>query len=221
MDGQRSVAVTGIITDNNTQRVQRQVRLQVDKVGLPAGVQLSTGGVFASANDAFARMGIAMLLSILLVYAVMVVSQRSFVTPFVIILSLPLATIGALGGLLVTQRTLGLPALIGLLMLIGLVVTNAIVLVAFVEQQRAQGVGMMEALVRGGRTRMRPSLMTALTTIFVLMPLALGVGGQGEGLIGSELATVVIGGLMTSTLLTLVVVPVVYSRLRRRGPKAP
>ena len=219
VDGVRSVTISGTITDNNTQGIQRQVQLKVRQVGLPAGVELSTGGVFANFNQAFAQMGIAMLLSIVLVYGVMVVSQRSFVTPFVIIISLPLATIGALGGLLVTQRTLGLPALLGLLMLIGLVVTNAIVLIAFVEQLRAQGMEMVEALVHGGRTRLRPILMTALTTIFVLLPLALGFGGQGGGLIGSELATVVIGGLLTSTLLTLVVVPVVYSLLRRKAPR--
>ena len=187
-------------------------------MGTPAGVELVTGGVFADINQAFSQMAIAMLMGVGLVYLVMVVSQRSLVTPFVIIFSLPLATVGALGGLLVTQRTLGLPALIGLLMLIGLVVTNAIVLIAFVEQLRARGFSLTEALVQGGRTRLRPILMTALTTIFVLMPLALGLGGGGGGLIGAELATVVIGGLITATLLTLVVVPTIYSIMRKKPP---
>jgi len=160
-----------------------------------------------------------MLAGMALVYAVMVLTQRSFVTPFVIMLSLPLAAIGAVGALFVTQRALGLPALMGILMLVGLVVTNAIVLMAFVEQLRARGMPLREALLQGGLTRLRPILMTALTTIFVLVPLALGLGSESAGIIGAELATVVIGGLFTSTFLTLVVVPVVYSYLRRRGPK--
>ncbi len=219
VDVQRAVTVSGTITERNTGAVQRQVQQVVDQVGLPSGVELVTGGVFASLNQAFSQMAVAMLMGVVLVYLVMMVSQRSIVTPFVIIFSLPLAAVGALGGLLVTQRTLGLPALIGLLMLIGLVVTNAIVLIAFVEQLRARGLSMMDALVQGGRTRLRPILMTALSTIFVLLPLALGLGGQGAGLIGSKLATVVIGGLMTATLLTLVVIPVVYSMLRKKPPK--
>ncbi|MDO8750160.1 MAG: efflux RND transporter permease subunit [Dehalococcoidia bacterium] len=220
VDGQRAVTVSGTITARNTGAIQRQVQQTVDQVGMPAGVELVTGGVFADINQAFSQMAIAMLMGVALVYLVMMVSQRSLVTPFVIIFSLPLASVGALGGLLVTQRTLGLPALIGMLMLIGLVVTNAIVLLAFVEQLRARGLSLMEALVQGGRTRLRPILMTALTTIFVLLPLALGLGGQSGGLIGAELATVVIGGLMTATLLTLVVIPTIYSILRKKPPKA-
>ena len=143
----------------------------------------------------------------------MVVSMRSFKTPFVIILSLPLASIGALGALFITQRTLGLPGLIGMLMLIGLVVTNAIVLVSFVEQLRAKGLSVYEALIQGGRSRVRPILMTAFTTSFALLPLAVVV--TDGGIISAELATVAIGGLMTSTFLTLVVIPVVYSLILR------
>ncbi len=217
--GNRAVTISGTITARNTQAMQVQVRQAAARVGLPPGVELATGGVFADINRSFQQMGIAMLMGVVLVYAVMVVAQRSFVTPFVIVLSLPLAAIGALGALFITQRALGLPALIGLLMLVGLVVTNAIVLIAFVEQLRARGLSLRDALLEGGRTRLRPILMTALTTIFVLLPLALGLGGQSAGLIGAELASVVIGGLLTSTLLTLVVIPVVYSYLRRRDPK--
>lgn len=150
-----------------------------------------------------------------LVYTIMVVTQRSFV----IVLSLPLALIGAFGALFITQNALGLPALMGLLMLIGLVVTNAIVLIAFVEQLRARGLNMHDALVKAGRTRLRPILMTAFTTTFVLLPMALSLGSEGGGIIGAELATVVIGGILASTFLTLVVLPVVYSFLRKKGPK--
>ncbi len=219
VNGHRAVTISGTITDRNTRRAQQTVDQTVERVGLPPGVEVSTEGVFASIDEAFTQMAQAMLLGVALVYLVMVVTQRSLVTPFVIVFSLPLASIGAMGGLFITQRTLGLPALIGMLMLIGLVVTNAIVLIAFVEDLRKEGVPLAEALVRGGRTRLRPILMTALTTIFVLMPLAIGLGGKGSGIVGAELATVVIGGLATATFLTLVVIPVVYSYLRKKGPK--
>ena len=192
---------------------------EVERLGLPDGVQLETGGVFADIEELFSQMIRAMVIGIVLVYAVMMVSQRSLVTPFVIILTLPLASIGALGALFITQRTLGLSSLLGLLMLIGLVVTNAIVLIAFVEQLRKRGLSVYDALMEGGRTRLRPILMTAFTTSFALLPLAIFIS-ESAGVVGAELATVVIGGLMTSTMLTLVVTPVIYSLLRReRKPK--
>jgi multidrug efflux pump subunit AcrB len=212
-NGMRSLTISGSITGSNTQRINRMVTNKIEEIGLPAGVQLETGGLFADISEAFAQMARAMLFGIILIYLVMVVSMRSLKTPFVIILSLPLASIGALGALFITQRTLGLPALIGMLMLIGLVVTNAIVLVSFVEQLRTKGLSVYEALIQGGRSRLRPILMTAFTTSSALLPLAVIV--TDGGIISAELATVAIGGLMTSTFLTLVVIPVIYSLLRR------
>ena len=215
----QAVTVTGTITAQNTQGVSRAVDAEVELLGLPDGVELETGGVFADIEELFSQMIRAMVIGIVLVYAVMMVSQRSLVTPFVIILSLPLASIGALGALFITQRSLGLSSLLGLLMLIGLVVTNAIVLIAFVEQLRKRGLSVYDALMEGGRTRLRPILMTAFTTSFALLPLAVFIS-ESAGVVGAELATVVIGGLMTSTMLTLVVIPVIYSLLRReRKPK--
>ncbi|MCH7481646.1 MAG: efflux RND transporter permease subunit [Chloroflexi bacterium] len=219
INGRQAVTVTGTITAQNTQGVSRAVDAEVERLGLPDGVQLETGGVFADIEELFSQMIRAMVIGIVLVYAVMMVSQRSLVTPFVIILTLPLASIGALGALFITQRTLGLSSLLGLLMLIGLVVTNAIVLIAFVEQLRKRGLSVYDALMEGGRTRLRPILMTAFTTSFALLPLAIFIS-ESAGVVGAELATVVIGGLMTSTMLTLVVTPVIYSLLRReRKPK--
>jgi multidrug efflux pump subunit AcrB len=152
-----------------------------------------------------------MLAAVALVYIVLVISFGSLLEPFAILFSLPMALIGALLALVITQRALGLPAMIGILMLIGIVVTNAIVLIDLVNQLRKQGYERNEALIIGGRTRLRPILMTAVATILALMPLALGLS---EGaIIAAELGTVVIGGLFSSTLLTLVVVPVVYSLL--------
>ena len=139
----------------------------------------------------------------------MVLTFNSLVTPFIILFTLPLATIGALPALYFTGKPLGVSALIGMLMLIGIVVTNAIVLLDLVERLRAQGMGTTEALIEGGRTRIRPILMTAIATILALIPLAAGFN-QGS-IIAAELGTVVIGGLFTSTFLTLLVIPVVYS----------
>ena len=153
----------------------------------------------------FASMGVA----VLLVYVMMVLTFNSLVTPFIILFTLPLATIGAFPALYLTGRPIGVSALIGFLMLIGIVVTNAIVLLDLVERLRSEGYSTQDALVEGGRTRVRPILMTAIATILALVPLAAGFN-QGS-IIAAELGTVVIGGLFSSTFLTLLVIPVVYS----------
>ena len=213
-NGNESVRITGSITSEDTQQVNTMVNQEIDRLGLPQGVTLGTGGVAGDIQEAFIKMGIAMLASVVLVYLAMLITLRSFISPLIIVFSLPLASIGALAALFITQRTLGLPALIGMLMLIGLVVTNAIVLIAFVEQLRERGYKLYDALIEGGKLRVRPILMTALTTIFALIPLAV-VTDQQATIIGAELATVVIGGLATSTFLTLVVIPVIYSVFRK------
>ena len=160
-------------------------------------------------GESFSGMFIAIIVAVVLAYAVIVVTFRSFLTPLIIMVSLPLASIGALLGLLIGGQPLGVSALMGVLMLVGIVLTNAIVLIALVEQLRKGGVGTYDALVEGGRTRLRPILMAALTTMMAMLPLALGLG---EGTImAAELAVVVIGGLFSSTLLTLLVIPVIYS----------
>ena len=158
-----------------------------------------------------------MALGIVLVYLVMVASLGSLRNPFVIVMSLPLAVVGALLALVITGRTLSLSSLMGFLLLIGVVVTNAIVLITFVQQLREQGLGVYEALVEGGRVRLRPILMTAFTTTFALLPLAVSTSGEG-GIIGADMATVVIGGLFSSTVLTLIFVPVLYSILHESLP---
>ena len=127
--------------------------------------------------------------------------------------SLPLASIGALVGQAISGRPLGMSALMGVLMLVGIVLTNAVVLIAVVNQMRQQGASAYDALVEGGRTRLRPILMTALTTMIAMVPLAVGLG-QGV-LMAAELATVVIGGLFSSTLLTLLVIPTIYAMANR------
>ncbi len=216
-----AATVTADITTEDTGTVSRTATDKVNALALPTGVTVSLAGAGQQQQEAFTGLGVAMLAAIALVYIVMVITFGSLLEPLAILFSLPLALIGALGALVITQRALGLPALIGMLMLIGIVVTNAIVLIDLVNQLRKEGVNRNDALIQAGRTRLRPILMTAVATILALMPLALGFS-EGS-IIAAELGTVVIGGLLTSTLLTLVVVPVVYSllegakeRLRRR-----
>lgn len=199
------------LTTDNTGGVTREVTSRLKDLQLPAGVTTSITGVSQQQTEAFVGLFVAMGVAIAMVYLVMVIAFGSLLEPFVILFSLPLATIGAFTALFLTHRALGLSSMIGLLMLIGIVVTNAIVLIDKVNQLRRDGKGRHEALIEAGRNRVRPILMTAVATILALFPLALGLS-EGS-IIAAELATVVIGGLFTSTVLTLLVVPVVYSLL--------
>ena len=217
-DGLRSATITGDIVAEDTQAVGRLVDEKVATAPLPPGVSVSSGGIFGDIEEGFQAIFLSMGIGIVLVYLVMVASLGSLRNPFIIVTTLPFALIGAFAALVITGRTLGLPAMMGILLLIGIVVTNAIVLIAFVEQLREKGMGVYDALINGGRVRLRPILMTALTTSFALLPLAVASSGEG-GIISAELATVVIGGLMSSTALTLVVVPVVYSIFNESIPQ--
>ena len=230
-DGTRSASITGSITSDDAQAVGQEIQQIIDGLSLPPGVGVTNGGIFAQITEGFQSIFLAMIVGIVGVYLVMVASLGSLRNPFVIITSLPLAIIGALAALAITGRSLGLPAMMGILMLIGIVVTNAIVLISFVEQLRERGLSVYDALVQGGRVRLRPILMTAITTSIALLPLAAFVEDEG-GILSAGLATVVIGGLMSSTVLTLVVVPVVYTlanesipnlfrRIFRRGAAIP
>ncbi|KRT64372.1 MAG: hydrophobic/amphiphilic exporter-1, HAE1 family [Chloroflexi bacterium CSP1-4] len=209
VDQRPSATVSGDVLAKDTGGTSVAVQKAIDALGLPSSVTVELTGITQQQTEGFSSLLFAMLISIGVVYIVMVVVFGSLLDPFIILFSLPLATIGAFAGLLLTGRAMGISALIGMLMLIGILVTNAIVFVDLVEQLRRKGYSIEHALVHAGRTRVRPILMTALATILALIPLALGLN-QGS-IIAAELGTVVIGGLFTSTLLTLVVVPVVYS----------
>ena len=207
-----SATVTAEITSDDTGGVSAAVNAELERLEssgeLPTGVTVAIGGVTEQQAEAFSGLFTAMAVAVVLVYLVLVLAFGSLITPFIILFSLPLATIGAFPALLITGRPIGISALIGFLMLIGIVVTNAIVLLDLVERLRGQGVPLKEALIRGGHTRVRPILMTAIATILALVPLA---AGFNEGsIIAAELGTVVIGGLLSSTFLTLIVVPAAY-----------
>jgi HAE1 family hydrophobic/amphiphilic exporter-1 len=212
VDQSPAATISADTTSKDTGGVSTEIQTAIDKLkaaGKLPGVTVTLSGVTEQMNSAFGGLFLSMAVAVLLVYLVMVLVFDSLIDPLVIMFSLPLATIGAFPALFLTQRPIGISALIGFLMLIGIVVTNAIVLLDLVEQHRRRGMPMYEALMQGGRTRVRPILMTAIATMLALTPLALGLS-EGE-IIASELATVVIGGLFTSTFLTLIVVPVVYS----------
>ncbi|MFJ8445237.1 efflux RND transporter permease subunit [[Kitasatospora] papulosa] len=222
IDGQRAATITAKPTGDNTGAVSTSLRTKIDALDLPDGATATIGGVSEDQNDAFMKLGLAMLAAIAIVFMLLVATFRSLIQPLILLVSIPFAATGAIGLLVVTGTPMGVPAMIGMLMLIGIVVTNAIVLIDLINQYRAQGMGVVEAVVEGGRHRLRPILMTALATIFALVPMALGVTGEG-GFISQPLAVVVIGGLITSTLLTLLLVPTLYAvvelRKERRAKK--
>jgi HAE1 family hydrophobic/amphiphilic exporter-1 len=180
-----------------------------EAIELPVGVEASIGGAAADQAESFEQLGLALLAAVAIVYIVMVATFGSLIQPLLLLVSIPFAATGAVGLLLLTDTALGVPALIGMLMLIGIVVTNAIVLIDLVNQYRRQGKSVEESLISGARQRLRPILMTALATIFALTPMAFGLTGD-SGFISQPLAIVVIGGLISSTLLTLILVPTLY-----------
>ena len=214
-DGDRQVALTVTPKKGQLDRANAAVQNAIDTVELPSGVTFELGGVSAEQDEAFTQLFAAMIAAILLVMLVMVATFRSFRGPFVLLVSIPFAATGALLGLLLTNTALGLPAMIGLLMLIGIVVTNAIVLMDLINRLREAGAPLEEAVEHGTRLRLRPILMTAAATIFALVPMSLGLTGGGV-FISKPLAIVVIGGLISSTLLTLVLVPILYTLVERR-----
>ncbi|MEY4993248.1 MAG: hypothetical protein RIS82_370 [Actinomycetota bacterium] len=207
--GDRTATVSLTPTGDNLGAISADVTERLDGVDLPAGATASIGGVSASQADSFNQLGLALLAAIAIVFVVMVATFSSIIQPLILLISIPFAATGALGMLLITDTALGVPALIGMLLLVGIVVTNAIVLIDLINQYRKEGRPTQEAIMDGARQRLRPILMTALATIFALTPMALGITGGG-GFISQPLAVVVIGGLFSSTVLTLVIVPVLY-----------
>ncbi|RNF39477.1 efflux RND transporter permease subunit [Planococcus salinus] len=216
-NGQMYASLSADILGNNAAEITADIDEQVAELDLPAGVSIDHGGVTEQINESFTQLGLAMLAAIAIVYFVLVVTFGGALAPFSILFSLPFTVIGVLVALWIAREPLSVSALIGVLMLIGIVVTNAIVLIDRVIHMEKEGLSTREALLEGGVTRLRPILMTALATIGALIPLA--IGAEGGGLISKGLGITVIGGLTSSTLLTLVIVPIVYevvSKFRKK-----
>lgn len=178
---------------------------------MPPGYRLSAGGDSEIMGDTFTSMFLALITAVLFIFFILASQFESYIDPFSIMLSIPLAIVGAIFGLLVVGSDLSIMSMIGIIMLMGLVTKNAILLIDFTKRQRALGVERNEALQKAATTRLRPIMMTSLAMIFGMMPLALALGPGAEG--RAPMAHAIIGGLITSTLLTLVVVPVIYTIL--------
>ena len=184
---------------------------KVNKIDKPNHVSISVGGATDDINTAMGQLAVAMLAAIIIVYLILVITFKGGLAPFTILFSLPYTVIGVVLALLITGETISVPSLIGVLMLIGIVVTNAIVLIDRVINNEHAGMSMKEALIEAGGIRIRPILMTAIATIGALLPLLFGQ--DSSILISKGMAATVIGGLISSTLLTLIVVPVIYEIL--------
>lgn len=221
-NGDLYTAITADITGKDVAGISNDVDKAISELDLPSGVHVDFGGVTEQLNESFSQLGIAMLAAIAIVYFVLVVTFGGGLAPFAILFSLPFTIIGSLVALWIFNEPLSVSAMIGGLMLIGIVVTNAIVLVDRVINNEKTGLTTRESILEAGGTRLRPILMTALATMGALSPLLFGMEDSG-GMISKGLAITVIGGLASSTLLTLVIVPIVYeaiAKIQNRKAKA-
>jgi HAE1 family hydrophobic/amphiphilic exporter-1 len=208
-DQERIVKVESGISGKSLGEVVNTLQGEIEKIPLPPGVAIEFGGSYEQQQEAFSDLLLLLLLSIVLVYIVMSAQFESFRDPFIIMFSIPFAFSGVLIGLVVFGETLNVISFIGLVMLVGIVVNNAIVLVDYINILRERDYSLINAILAGGRSRLRPVLMTALTTMFGLLPLALSTGEGAET--WRPLGASVFGGLTFATLITLVIVPVMYS----------
>ncbi len=203
-----SITVNGDVQGRSSGTVGEEIKQGIEKLDLPQGVTWEFGGDVEAQQDAFGSLLAALGIGILLVYLIMVALYENAIYPFVVLFALPLATIGAFLALALTMNELTIFSMIGLIMLMGLVAKNGILLVDFTNQRKAEGAGLVEALVDAGRERFRPILMTTIAMIVGMMPIALATGSGAE--VKSGMAWVIIGGLTSSLVLTLLVVPCVY-----------
>jgi hydrophobic/amphiphilic exporter-1 (mainly G- bacteria), HAE1 family len=208
---QREVEVQGNVSGRSVGDVLRDVQAQTSKMQLPVGYTLSISGQGTQLNTAFGALTQALALSIVLMYMLMVALYESLIYPFAVIICLPVALVGAFFGLMAAGDTINIFSMIGMIMLVGLVAKNAILLVDYTNTLRSRGMSRRDALLEAGPTRLRPILMTTMTLVFAMIPLALKLGSGAES--RSPMAVVVLGGMITSTLLTLVLVPCAYTYL--------
>ena len=199
------------MTDKDVGGKSQQVMAKVKDLEKPSHIKINVGGATDDIDKAISQLAMAMIAAIIIVYLILVITFRGGLAPFTILFSLPFTVIGVVLALIITGETISVPSLIGMLMLIGIVVTNAIVLIDRVINNEKQGMPMKQALIEAGGTRIRPILMTAIATIGALVPLLFG--HDSSILISKGMAATVIGGLISSTLLTLFVVPVIYEIL--------
>ncbi|MCW5983371.1 MAG: efflux RND transporter permease subunit [Bryobacteraceae bacterium] len=219
IDQQRVIAVSGTIADRDLGSVVSDLDGSLREMSIPSGYELSYGGEYQEQQKAFRELTMAAILAIVLVYMVMASQFESLRDPFIVLFSIPLAAIGVTGLMLATGTTFNIQAFLGVIILVGIVVNNAIVLIDYTNQlRREHGFAVREALLQAGRNRLRPVLMTSITTILGLVPMSLGLGEGGE--IQAPMARVIIGGLAASAVITLIVIPVAYFMLEQRSERA-
>jgi HAE1 family hydrophobic/amphiphilic exporter-1 len=216
-DQERLVTLAINISGRDLSGVTADVKQKIREVARPNDFRIEIGGLAEEQQKSFAYLGLAMIVAVLLTYMVMASQFESLLDPFIIIFTIPLSFIGVAFALLLTGTSLSVMALIGIIMLVGIVVNNGIVLVDYINQLRERGLSLTEAILKGGAVRMRPVLMTALTTILAMLPLALGLGESGES--WAPMARSVMGGLTVATALTLIVVPVIYASVEIKSAK--
>ncbi|MDH3254279.1 MAG: efflux RND transporter permease subunit, partial [Acidobacteriota bacterium] len=213
-DGDRVAVITANLAGRDLASVSDDIAATLEAMSLPSGFNWRIGGQGQEMETSFTSMRLAIFLAIFMVYLVMASQFESLLHPLVILFSIPFALIGVIATLLIFDVTISIVVLIGAILLAGIVVNNAIILVDYTNQLRRQGLAKVEALRRAGHVRLRPILMTTATTVLGLLPMALGLGEGAE--LRSPMALTVIGGLLTSTALTLLIIPAVYSLLDRR-----
>ena len=218
VDQERIVYVSGTIGDRNLGAIIADLRGEVAQINRPDGYEIRFGGEWEDQQESFQQLTFAAILALLLVYMVMAAQFESLRDPFIILFSIPLAAIGVVTILVITETTFNMQGFLGVIVLVGIVVNNAIVLIDYTNQlRREHGYGIMDSVITAGGRRLRPILMTTITTILGLTPMALGLGEGSE--LQVPMARVVIGGLLTSTLITLVFIPVVYATLEEAAEK--
>ncbi|NIK11825.1 efflux RND transporter permease subunit [Alkalibacillus almallahensis] len=206
---ERQINVTSDVIDRDLGSVTSDIEAELSNLEMPDGYDYSMGGEAQDMQDAFGDLAVALIFSIFLVYAVMAVQFENFLHPFTIMFSLPATVVGIIGGLFITGLPFSIPAFIGVIMLAGIVVNNAIVLVDYINILREKGIERFEAVLEAGANRLRPILMTTLTTVLGMIPLSIGLGQGAEA--QQPLAVVIIFGLTVSMLFTLLLIPVVYT----------
>lgn len=215
----RFITVTaGIDEEHNVGLVSREIEKQLDKYECPEGYSFEMAGEDENINDALSQLQLMLVLAVILIYLIMVAQFQSLLSPFIIMFTMPLAFTGGFFALYLTGNEISVVAMIGFIMLAGIIVNNGIVLVDYTNQLRREGMGKKEAIIEAGRARLRPILMTALTTILAMSTMALGIGNGAEMM--QPMAIVTIGGLVYGTLLTLLVVPCVYDLFNRNKSMA-
>jgi hydrophobe/amphiphile efflux-1 (HAE1) family protein len=214
---QRLIKVTAQPSGRDLGAIALDLEDKLKALPLPPGFSFQLAGQIQQQREAFGSLKFTSLLAIILVYMVMASQFRSLLDPFIIMFSVPLGMIGVIWALFLTGTTLNVTSFMGIIMMVGIVVSNGVLLVEYMNELRRHGLGVREAVITGGRTRLRPILMTSLTTLVGLIPMAVGIGTGSEA--NAPLARAVIGGLAVSTALTLLLIPTLYLMLEERFPR--